>query len=178
MEIEQSNAGIKVIQPKYVVDMLLKFKMAECKETKFPFLSGIKLGDFGASPLVDRSLYKQLGESLLYLTRSRLDLEYAIGSISIYIQEPHDIQCKYTKIILHYVQGTKHFGVHYVASSPLELVGFTDFDWVRNSINRKYTLGYVFMLSHGPICWSRKKQHIISLSSVEIEYKGAVNIVT
>ena len=59
--------------------------MAECKEPKFPFLSGIKLGDFGASPLVDSSLYRQLVESLLYLTHSLPDLEYVVGFVVIYI---------------------------------------------------------------------------------------------
>ena len=70
LEIEKYEAGIKVNLPNYVVDLLLKFKMAECKASKFPFLSGIKLGDFGASPLVDNSLYRQLVGSLLYLTYS------------------------------------------------------------------------------------------------------------
>ena len=70
LEIDQSEVGIKVSQPKYFVDLLLKFKMAECKASKCPFLSGIKLGEFGASPLVDNSLYKQLVGRLLYLTHS------------------------------------------------------------------------------------------------------------
>ena len=38
--------------------------------------------------------------------------------------------------------------------------------------------GYVIMFAHGPIDWSSKKQHTISLSSVEVEYKGAVNATT
>ena len=70
LEIEKSDAGIKVIQLKYAADMLLKFKMDECKVSKLPFLSGIKLGEFGASPLVDNLLYRQLVGSLLYLTHS------------------------------------------------------------------------------------------------------------
>ena len=31
------------------------------------------------------------------------------------------------------------------------------------------------MLAHGPICFSSKKQHTISLSSIEAKYRGAVN---
>ena len=60
LDIEQFDVGIKVNQSKYVADLLLKFKMAECKIAKCPFLSGVKRGDFGSSPLVDNSLYRQL----------------------------------------------------------------------------------------------------------------------
>ena len=58
LEIEKYEERIKVIQPKYGADLLLKFKMVECKATKCPFLLGIKLGEFGESPLVDNSLYR------------------------------------------------------------------------------------------------------------------------
>ena len=37
LEIEQSDAGIKVSQSKYVADLLLKFKMAKCNASKRPF---------------------------------------------------------------------------------------------------------------------------------------------
>ena len=70
LEIEQSEAGIKISQQKYVADRLLKFKMVECKAAKCPFLLGIKLGEFGESPLVDSSLYRPLVGSLLYIIHS------------------------------------------------------------------------------------------------------------
>ena len=94
------------------------------------------------------------------------------------MHEPHEIHWKDEKIILHYVQGTKHFKVHYVARSPLELVGFTDSDWDGDSNDRNSTSCYVFMLLHGPICFSSKKHHTISLSSVEVEYRETLNTAT
>ena len=85
LEIVQYEEGIKFIQKKYGENMLLKFKMVECNAAKCPFLSRIKLGDFGASPLVDSSLYRQLVGSLMYLTHSRPDLDYAVGVAEIYM---------------------------------------------------------------------------------------------
>ena len=41
--------------------------MAECKAAKSPFLSGIKMHEFGNSPLVDITLYGKLVGILLYL---------------------------------------------------------------------------------------------------------------
>ena len=131
----------------------MKFKIYEYNEDKCPFLSGVKLGDFGSSPLVDNSLYRQLVGNFLHLTHSRPDLDYAVGVFARYMKYPHEIHWKDAKRILNYVQGTKHFGIHYDASSPLELVGLTDLDWAEDSTERKSTSSYVFMLSHGPICW-------------------------
>ena len=76
------------------------------------------------------------------------------------------------------MQGTKHFGIHYATSSPLELVGFTDYDWDGYSTDINSTSGYVYMVLHGFICWSSKKQHTISLSSDEAGYRGAMNAST
>ena len=72
----------------------------------------------------------KLVERLLFHTHYQPDLSYAVGVVTRYMQEPHEIHWKDSKIILNYVQGTKHFGVHYVVGSPLELVGLTDSDWV------------------------------------------------
>eukprot|EP00253_Pinus_taeda_P026196 PITA_26196 len=58
-------------------------------------------------------------------------------------------------------------------ASPL-LVGFTDSDWAGDPDDRKSTASYVFILGSGPITWACKKQAAISLSSAEVEYRGAV----
>ena len=81
-------------------------------------------------------------------------------------------------MILHYVQGIIHFRVHYVVGSPLELVGFTDSDWVGDPIDRNFSSVYVLKLAHGSICLSIKKQHTISLSSAEDKYRGVVHTTT
>ena len=75
LEIEKYERGIKVRQNNYALVLLFNFNMVGCKAAKFPFLSGIKLGEVGESTLVDISLYRQLVGSLLYLTHSRPDLE-------------------------------------------------------------------------------------------------------
>jgi len=74
------------------------------------------------------------------------------------------------------VQGTITYGIHYAAGTALNLLGFTDSDWVGDNIDRKSTSGYSLSLGSGPICWSSKKQAAIALSSAEAEYKGVVNI--
>ena len=94
------------------------------------------------------------------------------------MDQPHEIHWRETKRILNFFQGTRTRGIFYKEKSDLELVGFTDSDWVGDSTDRKSTSGYVFMLVEGPISWSSKKQSAIALSSTEAEYKGVVNAAT
>ena len=82
---------------------------------------------------------------------------------------------KVEKRILHYVQGTIDYGIHYAAGAHLGITGFTESIWARDGNDRKSTSGFVFMIGSGPICWSNKKQEALELSSAEAKYWGAVN---
>ena len=143
-----------------------------------PFLSGVKLEDGGDTPLVDCTRYRQLVGSLLYLTHSRLDLSYAIGVVSRYMQEPHELHWKATKRILRYVKETTSYGIHYASRCTLDLVGYIDSDWAGDAKDRKSTSGNVLSIGFGLIFWSNRKQTTISLSLAEAEYRGVVNATT
>ena len=67
------------------------------------------------------------------------------------MDQTHEIHWREAKRILKFVQGTKTHGIFYAAKYDLELVGFTDSDWEGDNTDKKSTLGYVFMLSEGPI---------------------------
>ena len=58
LEISQSAHGIKVHQSKYALDLLNKFNMKDCKPSKTPFLSGVKLEEARSIPLVYNTLYR------------------------------------------------------------------------------------------------------------------------
>jgi hypothetical protein len=68
---------------------LLSQNFVRCKSSPNPFLSAVKLEDGRDTPLVDNTLYKQLVGSLLYLTHSRPNLFYVVGTMSRFMQEPH-----------------------------------------------------------------------------------------
>eukprot|EP00253_Pinus_taeda_P025156 PITA_25156 len=134
---DEDATGIKLSQAKYARDLLERFCMADCKPASTPFLSGVRPEDGDDTPLVDSTLYRQLVGSLLYLTHSRPDLSYAVGAVSRYMHEPHELHWNAAKRILRYVQGTITFGIHYAAGNALNLLGFTDSDWAGDSIDRK-----------------------------------------
>ena len=147
--------------------------MAECRAATFPFLSGIGLEEGKSTPPTDCTIYRQLIGSLLYLTHYRPDIYYPMNFVSRYMHQPHDIYWKVAKRILQYIQGTRTYGIHYATDSELELVGYTDSDWVGDSIDQKSTSRYVFMFGGGPIFQSRKNNAAIALSSADVEYRGS-----
>ena len=144
LEIEKKSDGIMVTQSKYISDLLFNFNMAEFRPTPFPFLSGISLEEGKNTPPMDCTIYRQLIGSLLYLINSQPDICYAMNDVSRYMQKNHDIHWKVAKRILQYIQGTRTYGIHYAADSELELVGYTDSDWVGDSIDWKSTFKFHF----------------------------------
>ena len=130
--------------------------MDYCRPAPFHFLLGISLEEGKSTPPMDCTIYRQLIGSLLYLTHSRPNICYAMTAVSRYMQQPHDLHWKEAKRILQYIQGTRTYVIHYAADSKLELVGYIDSNWVGDSIDYKYSYGYVFIFGGGPIFWSSK----------------------
>ena len=111
LKIAQSQNGIKIHHSKYALDFLNKFNMKDCKPSKTPFFSGVKLEEAGSSPMVNYTLYKQLIGCLLYLTDTRPDIYYEVSFTSRYMDQPHEIHWRVAKRILNFSQGTRTHGI-------------------------------------------------------------------
>ena len=61
----------------------------------------------------------------------------------------------------------------YKRGEKFNILGFTDSDYAGDSDDRKSTFGYVFMMGSTMICWSSRKQPIITLSIIEAEFVAA-----
>ena len=94
LEIEQSERGIMLIQPKYASDLISNFNMADYKAYNSPFIYGIKFFEFDNSPFVDFTIYRQLVGSFLYLTHTRPDLSYVVSVIAINMYHPCELHWK------------------------------------------------------------------------------------
>ena len=91
LEISQTKDGIKVHQSKYALYLLKKFRMKDCKASKTPFLSGVKLEEADSSPMVNNTLYRKLIGCLLYLTHTRPDICYVVSVASRFMDQPQEI---------------------------------------------------------------------------------------
>jgi hypothetical protein len=69
-----------------------------------------------------------------------------------------------------YLKNTAEFGIWYSASSSLDLVGFSDADFVGCGIDQKSTSGTCHFFGSSLICWSSQKQSSVAQSTIEAEY--------
>ena len=58
----------------------------------------------------------------------------------------------------------------------LDICGFVDADWARDLDQRRSISGYVFNLFGGAVIWISKKQSVLALSTVEVEYMAATHV--
>ena len=77
---------------------------------------------------------------------------------------------KAAKKVMRYLQGTKYHMLTYRRSDHLEVIGYSDSDFVEYVDTRKFTLNYVFLLAKGAVSWKSAKQSIVVASTMKVEF--------
>ncbi|XP_071738902.1 secreted RxLR effector protein 161-like [Rutidosis leptorrhynchoides] len=150
--------------------------MATCHPCRTPVEPGDKLTTHGP-PVKDPTLYRSLAGALQYLTFTRPDISYAVQQICLFMHDPREQHLHALKRILRYIQGTTDLGLQLYASSPTNLVAYSDADWAGCPTTRRSTSGYCVFLGNNLLSWSSKRQLTPSRSSAEAEYRGVANTV-
>ncbi|GJR47740.1 ribonuclease H-like domain-containing protein [Tanacetum coccineum] len=104
-------------------------------------------------------------------------LERYVQQIYLYMHYSREPHFAALKRILRYVRGTMDFGLKLYVSATTSLVGYTDADWAGCPSTRRSTSGYCVFLRDNILSWYDKRQHTISRSSAEAEYRGVANVV-
>ncbi|GJW78576.1 ribonuclease H-like domain-containing protein [Tanacetum coccineum] len=173
---DRNSTGLFLSQRKYALQLLVRAHMVHCNPSRTPVDTVSKLGPEGV-PVQDPTLYRSLAGGLQYLTFTRPDLSYAVQQVCLYMHDPREPHFAALKRILRYVRGTVDFGLQLYASATTSLVGYTDADWAGCPSTRRSTSGYCVFLGDNLLSWSAKRQHTLSRSSAEAEYRGVANVV-
>lgn len=76
---------------------------------------------------------------------------------SRFTQKPKVSHLEATKRILRYLKGTLYYGILFPAADEgkeCKLVGYSDSRLCGDVKDRKFTVGYVFMIGGAPVSWS------------------------
>jgi hypothetical protein len=134
IQVKQMKQGTFVHQGKYTKDLMKKFNMAEHKPVSTPMSSTASLGPDEDGEVVDQREYRSMIGSLLYLTVTRLDIQFTVGLCERFQASPRSSYWMAVQRVFKYFKHTQEFGIWYSASSSLDLVGFFDAGLLRNSL--------------------------------------------
>jgi hypothetical protein len=170
LEVWHSPKRIFLNQGKYVVEILKRFNILECKPMNTPMETKLKLLVDTSSELIDATLYRHIIGSLMYLTNTRLDICFVMNTLSQFLVELGQVHLVVAKHVMRYLNGTLDCGLNYDGDHDFTLSGYTNSDWAGSVSDRKSTSGCFFSLGSTMISWQSRKQSSIALSTVEAEY--------
>lgn len=117
----------------------------------------------------------EMSLALYKLTVTRLEIAFSVNKVSQFMNSPLDTHFKAVKRILRYLKGTVHHGLTLRQFFSSRLIGFSDADCGSDPDDRRSMTGFCVFLGCNIIACSSKKQHIVSRSSTEADYRSLAN---
>ncbi|KAL0560154.1 hypothetical protein IC582_000548 [Cucumis melo] len=173
LQTKQRSERMFISQEKYVKNLVKKFGLDQSQYKRTPVATHAKITKDTVGTAIDHKLYRSMIGSLLYLTASRPDIAYAVGTCAQYQSDPRTSHLNAVKRIIKYVHGTTDFGILYSYGTSSELVRYCDADWAGSADDRKSTSSGCFFLGNNLVSWLSKKQNCVSLSTAEAEFIAA-----
>ncbi|GKF86184.1 hypothetical protein Tco_0254011, partial [Tanacetum coccineum] len=118
-----------------------KYGFDSCDLVDTPMVEKSKLDEDKEGKAVDPLHYRGMIDTLLYLTASRLDLQFAICMCARYQAWPTEKHLNTVKRIFRYLKGTVHQGLWYPKDSSIALTAFADVDHAGCQDTRHSTSG-------------------------------------
>ncbi|CAH9146720.1 unnamed protein product [Cuscuta epithymum] len=172
IEVARSADGIFLCQRKYTLDIISETGLLGAKPTHFPIEQNHNLAISQSDFLADPEAYRRLVGRLLYLSFTRPDLAYAVHILSQFMQAPRQDHWTAALRVVRYLKGTPGQGILLSSTCDLTLTGWCDSDWASCPLTRWSLTGWIVFLGTSPISWKTKKQHTVSRSSTEAEYRS------
>lgn len=171
MEINKTDAGLKISQTNMIGRLLEEFGMEHCRPISTPMETNFQIET--SEEILHNIPYRRLICSLMYISiNSRPDIAYSVSYLSRYLDKPTASAWKAGKRILKYLSCTKDYGLMY-RKSDTGLEAMSDADWGGDKQTRKSVSGFVCFHASNLIAWHSRKQNCIALSSMEAEYVSA-----
>ncbi|GKE14627.1 retrovirus-related pol polyprotein from transposon TNT 1-94 [Tanacetum coccineum] len=139
LQISQSPRGIFINQSKYAYEIVKKYGFHFTNSVDTPMIENKKLDEGLQGKQVDATLYRGMIGSLMYLTASRPNLNYAI--------------CLCTRTI--------NMGLWYLKDTDMSLTAYADADHVGYQDTRRSTSRSTQFLGDKLVSWSSKNKRAL-----------------
>ena len=80
-------------------------------------------------------MYQRLVTKLIYLSRTQLDIAYAINLVSQFMHNPKEVHLQAVYKILHYLKTTPEKGILFKKSNELSLEAYIDVDYTGSIVD-------------------------------------------
>eukprot|EP00253_Pinus_taeda_P014573 PITA_14573 len=136
LEVWQKQGEFFLSQGKYVVKILERFGMVDCKPVTTPMELNFKklCGSVAKPALGNASEYRELIGALMFLVKSRLDICFAVNTLSQYMLESHHSHWIGAKNLLRYLRGIITHGLRSLPKMKQKLVASCEAEYIAASM--------------------------------------------
>ncbi|XP_057746798.1 uncharacterized mitochondrial protein AtMg00810-like [Arachis stenosperma] len=129
LRIKQTPSGISIHQDKYAKELVKKFSLENSKPMSTPMHHNTKLDKDENGKDVDKTQYRRMIGSLMYLTSSRLDIVQSVDVCSRFQSHPKESHLSVVKWIIRYIKGTSDLGLWFPKTDEFCIFGYCDADF-------------------------------------------------
>ena len=129
IEVLRSKGNIFISQKKYILDLLAKTAMIDCKPAETLIIAHHGLLMIEGEKLADIGQYQRMVGKLIYLAHTRPDIAYAVRVVSRFMHQPQTHHMTAVMRILRYLKGTSSRGIFSKKNEHLDLLAYTYADW-------------------------------------------------
>ncbi|XP_057720090.1 secreted RxLR effector protein 161-like [Arachis stenosperma] len=126
--------------------------------------------DLERTAMHDKPYASALGSLMYAQVCTRPDISFIVGVLGRYLSNLGTDHWIAVKRVMRYLKRTKDYMLTYRRSENLEIIGYSDSDFVGCQDSRRSTLGCNFILAGGAIAWKSNKQTLVASSTMEAEY--------
>ncbi|GMJ10791.1 hypothetical protein HRI_004748300 [Hibiscus trionum] len=171
-EVSRQPDGISLCQRHYALQLLEETGSLGKKPAALPIVANHKLSIHDGELLPDPQVYRRLVGRLLYLTHTRPDITCVVHQLSQFVSTPRLPHLNAAHHLLSYIKKAPGLGLFFHSKANLQLSCFVDSDYSACPDTRRSITGFCTYLGTNLISWKSKKQHTMSRSTCEAEYRA------
>ncbi|KAG5890365.1 hypothetical protein JTB14_010866 [Gonioctena quinquepunctata] len=172
IQISWFENRVTLCQELYILKILDKYKMSECKPSPTPMDCGAKPQAARAEDeKTDKTEYQSKIGSLLYLAAgTRPDIMFAVNALSQFSSNPTKVHLNMVNHIFRYLRGSTRKTLVYMKTDVVKIFMYTDASYASTIDDRKSQSGFIGFYCKAAVTWTSKKQKSVAVSSTEAEY--------